>query len=682
MDIENVSVQEQQEIQDYLDELDEDLLQELFGDDGGDDTYIPPALKKVIVPSFDITNEVEESRDKERLARLSNVISKFASTLTLRKVHVDIDTDNTYPTEAWSDAETITFNSSRLKNLDTIEGIASIKGLGLHEVSHILLTPRMGSNIRKWVNAQGYQRAFNALEDQRIETFMTHKFSNVNEWLTITISKFLLSNAKAYPVLFPVLTGRKYLPADLLQAIRSSYQDQVNVQELSDLVDQYTVLNLSDSSHIPIAMKIIERYHELVNAGMPADSPYHNNGGFNKIPDPHGHDHRKDNELKSSEKSKPMNKAGQEKIIDKVLAKRNQQSSKPSGNEEGEEYDKPDAQGDDGQGEGQGQGQGQPHTNSTDDNTNDDGTGVGKGNGTHDYDIKEQAQRALDKSMTKMHHELINTVKQFNGDAELSSKTVKVPPRPQRVYDQTVDARVVSGARSFARELELIKADHDPGWLRKVDLGKLNVQRYATGVEFDEAFDQWDLGREDAVDIEAVVLLDNSPSMSWTINEAYDSMWAIKRALDKINASTTVLTFSDTHEVLYSNDERASHRKRYAGTGGGTEPYDALRYAKYVLANSDKAIKIIIAITDGQWYDGDKSNTVLRELRRSGVITALAYVDDREYNAKRWGNPDAPLPKLTIDAHGCEVVEKVNDASQLFGLAKKLVKAGVSRNLS
>lgn len=678
MDIENISDQEQQEIQNYFDELEEDLLQELFGDDG-DDKYIPPALKKVIVPNFAVENELVQTKDKERLIRLSNVISKFASTLTLRKVHVEIDTNNSFNTEAWSDAETITFNANRLNNLDTVEGVASIKGLGLHEVSHILLTPRMGSNIRKWVNANDYQRAFNALEDQRIETFMTHKFSNVNEWLTITISKFLLNNSSAYHLLFPIIAGRKYLPAGLLKAIRHAYQDQVNVQELSDIIDQYIVLNLSDSSHIPIAMKLIERYHQLVNDGIPSASGYQP-GGFSKIPDPHGHDCRKDNELKSSEKSKPMNKAGQQKIIDKVLAKRSQPTPQSSSSQEDEEYDKPD----DNQGQGQGDGDGDADGQGSggDNDGVNPGRGAGKGNGTHDYDIKEQARSALNKSMTKMHHELINTVKQFNGDAELTSKTVKIPPRPQRVSDQSVDAKVVSGARSFARELELIKADHDPGWLRKVDLGKLNVQRYATGVEFDEAFDQWDLGREDAVDIEAIVLLDNSPSMSWTINEAYDSMWAIKRALDKINASTTVLTFSDTHEVLYSSQERASHRKRYAGLGGGTEPYDALRYAKYVLAESNKAIKIIITITDGQWYDDDKSDTVLRELRRSGVITALAYVDDREYSAKRWGNPDAPLPKLTIDAHGCEVVEKVNDASQLFGLAKKLVKAGVSRNLS
>jgi hypothetical protein len=284
-----------------------------------------------------VFNEQQQNKDSERLSRMANVISKFASTLTLRKVHVEVDTQGTFATEAWSDAETITFNGNRLKNLDTIEGIAGIKGLGLHEVSHILLTPRMGSNIRKWVNANNYQRAFNALEDQRIETFMTHKFSNVNEWLTITISQFLLNNAKAYPLLFPILAGRKYLPVQLRDSLRAVYVDQVNVQELADIIDKYTVLNLSDSSHIPIAMKLIERYHELVNTGIPQESAYQP-GGFNKIPDPHGHDCRKDNELKSSEKSKPMNKAGQEKIIERILNKRSQQPQ-PSGSEEGEEYE-------------------------------------------------------------------------------------------------------------------------------------------------------------------------------------------------------------------------------------------------------------------------------------------------------------------------------------------------------
>lgn len=661
------------------DATEQDIIEQL------DDEMLPPWLRNEF--KFDIINEVEESKDKERLARMTNVISKFASALALRKVHVDIDDNNTYPTEAWSDAETITFNGKRLKNLDTIEGIASIKGIGLHEISHIMLTPRSGSNIRKWVNANDYQRAFNALEDQRIETFMTHKFSNVNEWLTIAISKYLLNNVDYYPVLFPILTGRKYLPEDLRKSIRKVYMDQANAQEIADIVDNYTVLNLSDSAHIPTAMKLIERYAQLV--GDNVQKGY--TKGFNAIPDPHGHDRRKDNELKSSERSKPMNKANQQKIIDRVLSKRAQQSAQQSGEEEDEEYEQVSGQGQDGQGQGQdgqgqdGQGQGQDSygdPTKTESSDGADGGNGSSGNGNRNDSIVDQVKSALDKSMARLHHELINTVKQFNGDAELTSKTVKTPPRPRYVYDQNVASSVVGNARSFARELELIKADHDPGWIRRTDLGKLNVQRYATGIEFDEAFDQWDLGREDAVDIEAVVLLDNSPSMGWTINEAYDSMWAIKRALDKINASTTVLTFSDTHEVLYDSSERASAKKRYAGMGGGTDPEEALRYSKYLLANSDRAIKIIITITDGQWYNDDASNDILRELRRSGVITALAYVDDRQYLAEKYQRVIDHTMPFKIDAHGCEVVSRVNDASELFGLAKKLVKVGVSRNLS
>ena len=657
--------------------------------DDEDDSGLPAVLRRDSNVMFDIYNEIEESKDHERLARLTNVISKFASALTLRKINVDIDTNNSYPTEAWSDAESITYNGKRLKNLDTIEGVAGIKGLGLHEVSHILLTPRTGSNLRKWVNANDYHHAFNALEDQRIETFMTHKFSNVNEWLTITVSRFLLDNARAYPFLFPVLAGRKYLPAELLQSLRNVYLDQDNVQEIADIIDQYTVLNLSDSSHIPIAQKLIERYHKLVSTDLNQKRNKNYGSGWDDIPNPNGHGYRKQNELKSSERSKPMSKANQDKIIERILKSRTNQSSQPSGAEEGEEYEQ--SQGQDGcglgsgQGQGQGQGKGQDgysdnpnNSGDTDDGSNGNGA---SSSGSRNDNISELAQRALNNSMSKMHHELINTVKQFNGEAELTSKTVKVPPRPQRVFDQVVAPSVVGNSRSFARELELIKADHDPGWIRRTDLGKLNVQRYAVGVDFDEAFDQWDLGREDAVDIEAVILLDNSPSMSWTINEAYDSMWAIKRALDKINASTTVLTFSDTHELLYSSAERATNRKRYAGMGGGTDPEAALKYAKYVLAESSRAIKIIITITDGQWWNDDVSNRILRELRRSNVITALAYVDDREHLAKEYGRP-IPTDPIKIDAHGCEVVARVNSAAELFGLAKKLVKAGVSRNLS
>jgi hypothetical protein len=202
-----------------------------------------------------------------------------------------------------------------------------------------------------------------------------------------------------------------------------------------------------------------------------------------------------------------------------------------------------------------------------------------------------------------------------------------------------------------------------------------------TGSEPDEVFDLWDDGREDVVDIEAVILLDNSGSMSWTIEAAHDSMWAIKRSLDKIGASTTVLTFADDARMLYDSTERAQVQKKYVGTAGGTNPKQAVDYAKYIFANSDRAIKILIVITDGVWWNSEEQDRIIHQLRRSGVITSLAFVDQAsqwtdEQRARYAG--DGPTQ---VDGHGAEIVVSLGNGNALLTLAKALVKAGIKRNL-
>jgi Mg-chelatase subunit ChlD len=195
-----------------------------------------------------------------------------------------------------------------------------------------------------------------------------------------------------------------------------------------------------------------------------------------------------------------------------------------------------------------------------------------------------------------------------------------------------------------------------------------------TGSEPDEAFDLWDEGREDAVDIEAVILLDNSGSMHWAMESASNSMWAIKRSLDKVNASTTVVTFADDARLLYSASEKAKVTKKYSGTDGGTNVNQAIAYAKYVFANSTRAIKLLIVITDGEWYDSGFGDKTIAQLNKAGVITALGYIDN---NIKYGMEPTAK-----ITGHNAQIVVPLSDASGLLGLAKALVKLGIKRNLA
>ena len=576
----------------------------------------------------------ELDKNAERLIRMTQVFSKFAGTLTLRPIKVDIDTECYSDAPAWSNSDSITFNKRKLGDLTDPYKVTSLKGLSLHEISHIMLTPRYGSILAKNVQKAGLWPAFNALEDQRIEMFMTAKFSNVSDWLTATVSHHLLSTPNQVPVSFPLVYGRKYLPSAVRKLSRDNYEQPHNVAELSSLIDRYIVLNLGDSKNYNVAFDIIQKYSALVSQLNGPNQAYPDFGkGWERIKDPNGHCSRKNGEWKSSS-SKPLSKAQQEAMARKIVVTN------------GDDYDEQVMLG--------------------------EGDNPEAGNGG---DTSQILKDIIDKVVQSKRGEIAKIMKQFSGDAELTGEQMKPLPRHDFSEQHVVDTDTLLASKSFATELERLRAEYDPGWLRLQSQGKLNVQRYVGGCDVEEAFDQWDMGREDAVDIEAVVLLDISGSMSWTLKSAYKSMWAIKRALDRVNASTTVLTFGSTSKTLYSSDEKAmSNKLTYAYSEGATQPLKALRNARSILANSNRAIKIVIAITDGVWSESRESDEILMHLRKTGVLTTLAYVSNPDW--QRAGE------STTIDTHGCAVAVNVTNGKDLFSLARQMVKVGVASNLS
>jgi Mg-chelatase subunit ChlD len=187
-----------------------------------------------------------------------------------------------------------------------------------------------------------------------------------------------------------------------------------------------------------------------------------------------------------------------------------------------------------------------------------------------------------------------------------------------------------------------------------------------------EAFDRWDTGNEDVVDIECVVMLDISGSMHAEAGKAYEAMWGIKSALDTVDASCTVLTFGSDSQVLYSADEKAGINLRNAGVGGATAPLRGLRYAQDVLAYSERAVKIAILITDGEWSESEKCDRVVQTLREAGVLTALAYIPTQVRGVKA----------ETLNHHNAEVVSVISDAGSLFALGQALVNIGIESNLA
>jgi hypothetical protein len=626
-----------------------------------------------------VNNMLPTDTTEQRNARMTSVVSKFASALTARLIHVSMSTSAKNPNhmrhiEAWSDAENIWFNEDEMGDLTDPDSIIAVKGISLHEVGHILFTPRSSSNLVKWVKNNEYNIAFNILEDQRLEVFLDAKYSNVKHWFTASITQMLLKDTNSIPYAYPLIHGRTFLPDDLRKVIKDAFVDQSIVAEIGSIIDDYTILNLSNSAHIPLAMQLIERLHKLlkINTNEPVRPPSPTGGTC-------GHPG-----AKSSDKSKTTNKAGQDRIIDKIVKKRNAQPTNPDGDQEAEGDPEPTGSnggcgpkvpgkspGQPGNQPGQPGQPGQPQ----DDTSSSAGTG-------HIDNAVNNIKKHNNQIKELLRDDVNDLIAQFNGDPQLSSKYVAKPEKGYHMQLAAVPADVVAQVKSFANQLSLIKADFDPGWNRKVEVGRLNVQRYATGVDADECFDQWDNGRDDVTDIEAVILLDVSGSMSWTRDSAFDSTWAIKRSLDKIDASTTVVTFDNDAKLLYSADERAKPMKKITSDSGGTEPEDALKYAKYVLANSTRAIKILITITDGEWY-GKEGDKIIADLRRNGVITSLGFIDEyRQYGEEFMQRRREAGEKRTINGHNSEIVVPLEDGSSLLTLAKAIVRLAIKRNLS
>ncbi len=232
-------------------------------------------------------------------------------------------------------------------------------------------------------------------------------------------------------------------------------------------------------------------------------------------------------------------------------------------------------------------------------------------------------------------------------------------------------ADLVTVQRSFARELERLKANYDPSWLTEQRSGKLNAKRYMQGASVRTLFDKWQSGRDDVTAIEAVILLDRSSSMQGhNAKEAYKSLWAIKRSLDKVHASTTVYTFDSHTHLLYSADEKADTTIRDSGASGTTQPEVAILNAQNILANTDKPIRILFMITDGAW-GGDKAEESVRRMKEAGVLTCQALLYPQEVSNEG----------LERCRHNFEIIKRIGEAKDILSLGQSLVRTAIARRL-
>ena len=606
---------------------------------------------------FPTNHQVEQERVKKlRLEKMAQIFTRADSTLALKpiKVHV-VNQEGGAP--AWSSASDIYFNASHINAEFDVQQLLAVNGLNFHELAHVRYTPRNGSDICLWVIDNNYWNAFNALEDQRIETLMTSRFPSTVTWFVATIAQYLLDTPEAFTTSYALIRGRRYLPVDIRRMSREAFKSQNLIPEIISVVDEYrTLIYPRDTEK---AKELIERFNNVLKEMPPVKQVEDNSqedSSNGKLHDPNGHEQRPFQGHESSD-SRPAPKEEQEADISKSKSldkeddvSKDESDSSPADSDDDSKDDSDSSSSDD-------------SDSLSDDDSDSDSSSDSDDEGEGDSPTKNSGKQG-----------------DFNDDvtsAEDDSFDEDLFDDDYSVDNKSRNAGNLQGADTNSKEVtealeELIENATET--LMK-DLDRLSSQitdKYIAGASLNKVFDKWTEGKDDVTAIEAVILLDRSQSMQGhNAKEAYKSMWAIKRSLDKVQANSTVITFDSSTRVLYSADEKADAGIiRDSGASGGTNPLNAILTAQNIFAKTDKPIRILFMITDGA-YDSEKADESITKMREAGVLTCNAIIEERDY----------PIEAFERNRHEFELLQQIKTAKDILTLGRQLIRLAIKRNL-
>ena len=285
-----------------------------------------------------------------------------------------------------------------------------------------------------------------------------------------------------------------------------------------------------------------------------------------------------------------------------------------------------------------------------------------------DEAIQQQTQATIDAVRV--------TVQGDDGLGGMECPSQPIPP--------SSEARTV--VRRIQRDLASLRLDQDPVKEHRHTSGRINMRRVMSSDETDiDLFDQWNTELEEAGGVEVVILLDLSGSMQSVMELISQMMWSIKTSFDRLDIPCTVIGYANSWNVLYRPNQKAQRNTvSLFHQMGGTTPLYAIREAHRILTTSQHANRILVSITDGQWFPQDRQGTAWLYSDDSRVVDAEVepYMADMHWSKTTSmligiinGDPtmvDYPVKKYGLHHH--EMGFDTNDLSSIPMAVGKLVR--------
>jgi Mg-chelatase subunit ChlD len=596
-----------------------------------------------------ITQQSPTQVRKRKMSAMSRIFQGVIRVMSGKRIRVILSNDGP-PFAGWTDGQDVYLNANMIEqlledpkfnDLDFFELVLSLWGVCYHELSHILHSPR--TDDASSVAAKARQLAhdnqdiawwysYNALEDQRIETWWSALYRPTKKFFEAMTLKWLMNNSDQVSKIHVLTHGRRYLPPSMRQRIRAMFVARFGESlalEAEHIIDDYIdcVFPRDDVK----GWICVEKFYRIIQAVMPPST-----GGLVPQPsednDPRGTQGtparyqewtitKGRNTTTQQEEAKEAAQEAQDKEADE--ADESDAPPKPQKKSDGESildnYHKGDDQDeDDDDFEGNAEdadshgdsntGQGIEAESTPEDEGSpslEAGTEAGK---MSEPDLKaaedellRAAQEALDDAVDEIAEDVDNTIDniydQMRHDDGLGGNmgTVSAEHDVEPVTSQT--------SRKVVEEINRLRLDLEPVRVLDQPSGRLNMRRALTAQEQDiNVFEVMDNQGDEIGGIEVVISIDLSGSMSGRMGLVSRIMWALKRAFDTQNIRCTVLGFETDWCVLYRPSEKAAESKySIFGSGGGTAPWECMREATAILMRSEQHNRVMVTVTDGAW---------------------------------------------------------------------------------
>jgi hypothetical protein len=538
--------------------------------------------------------------------------------------------------------------------------LAAAVGIVVHEIGHLFYTPKLSDRFIQEINAQGLFPTFNMVEDGKQEMKLLAYRPGFEKYLRWAILRHLLATVQPQTIqaLYPVIAGRTYLPENLRAKARMfcamAYGDDV-VDEFDDLLQDFYAIDVYAN---PMeAAQIISDIKNLFPTQVGCGSAPTNGDtkedpkDWNPIKDRKKKSKKKDKDKVSKDKEKKPGSdddaehddqekdagggdedmdwldedfeegEGEEQEGEKAKAKSDADldvSSDSDSDGDGDEEDESSGESEDASNESGGEGAGGASDAPPPDAQGDGGAPEENSIAPEDLGTPEEL---LEKLQTMSDSLQDRIAQDYEEDFELiKSEAFGDGNIRKPLWNETAMQRnMVAALKQLAEQAK-------GGLDRRRPKGRLNVGRYARGrdrMDIEKiVFDKFRPNVQDALDMEVVLLVDNSGSIYHVQNELSGVMWALVTALESVGGpAVTVVLWNSNFQLWKVPSEK--WRAKYVPTiqaTGGTSPGEAIKFAGKLFKNSRKKQKVCFILTDGWWSNMQEAKLLIEGMKKASDV--------------------------------------------------------------